>query len=103
LLISRDDFRNYAQICFKYFGDRVKHWITLNEPSAYSREGYSVGAFAPGRCSSGHDETCLGGDSATEPYIVTHNLLLAHAAAVDVYRKQFQVFFFFFFIKTFKS
>jgi len=69
----------------------VKHWITLNEPWAYSREGYSVGLFAPGRCSPQQDPTCLGGNSATEPYIVTHNLLLAHAAAVDEYRKEYKV------------
>ncbi|XP_052726628.1 cyanogenic beta-glucosidase-like isoform X2 [Vigna angularis] len=85
-----DDFRNYANICFKYFGNRVKHWITLNEPWAYSREGYSVGMFAPGRCSETVDSTCLGGDSGTEPYIVTHHLLLAHAAAVDLYKKQYK-------------
>ncbi|XP_047176537.1 isoflavonoid 7-O-beta-apiosyl-glucoside beta-glycosidase-like, partial [Vigna umbellata] len=85
-----DDFRNYANICFKYFGNRVKRWITLNEPWAYSREGYSVGMFAPGRCSETVDSTCLGGDSGTEPYIVTHHLLLAHAAAVDLYKKKYK-------------
>ncbi|WVZ00806.1 hypothetical protein V8G54_026875 [Vigna mungo] len=36
-----------------------------------------------GRCSPWLDSTCLGGDSGREPYIVTHNLLLSHAAAVD--------------------
>jgi len=30
-------------------------------------------------------------DSRTEPYIVTHNLLLSHATVVDVYKNQFQV------------
>ncbi|XP_014496953.2 beta-glucosidase 12-like [Vigna radiata var. radiata] len=85
-----DDFRNYADICFKYFGNRVKRWITLNEPWAYSREGYSIGNFAPGRCSDTIDSTCLGGDSGTEPYIVTHHLLLAHAAAVDLYRNAYK-------------
>ncbi|KAL9322957.1 hypothetical protein ACSQ67_011010 [Phaseolus vulgaris] len=85
-----DDYRDYANICFKYFGRKVKNWITLNEPYIYSREGYAVGDFAPGRCSDWQDSSCLGGDSGTEPYIVTHNLLLAHAAAVDVYKRNYQ-------------
>jgi len=91
-LIFRGDFRDYAEVCFEKFGDRVKHWITLNEPWSYSNNGYAVGSFVPGRCSKWVDSTCLGGDSGTEPYIVTHNLLLSHAAAVDVYKKKFKVF-----------
>lgn len=30
-----------------------------------------------------------GGDSSTEPYIVIHNKLMAHAKAVDVYRRKY--------------
>lgn len=26
------DFERYAKLCYERFGDRVKHWITLNEP-----------------------------------------------------------------------
>ncbi|XP_050224064.1 beta-glucosidase 12-like [Mercurialis annua] len=85
-----DDFRDYAEICFKKFGDRVKHWITLNEPSSYSNGGYAMGYLAPGRCSSWLQLNCTGGDSATEPYIVTHNQLLAHAAAVKLYRANYK-------------
>lgn len=53
--------------------------------------GYAVGINAPGRCSSLPPNNCLGGDSGTEPYIVTHNQLLAHAAAVKVYKTKYQV------------
>jgi beta-glucosidase/6-phospho-beta-glucosidase/beta-galactosidase len=89
--ISRNDFRDYAELCFKEFGDRVKHWITLNEPWTLSKYGYADGRSAPGRCSSWHNENCLGGDSATEPYIVAHNQLLAHATAVKLYKSKYQV------------
>lgn len=84
-----DDFRDYANICFKEFGDRVKHWITINEPHTFTNLGYGAGIHAPGRCSSFVGK-CNGGDSATEPYIVGHNLLLAHAAAVREYKKNYQ-------------
>lgn len=86
----RKDYGDYVDICFKEFGDRVKHWITLNEPLSYSMFGYASGTFAPGRCSS-YVGNCTKGDSATEPYIVAHNLLLAHATGVKVYREKYQV------------
>ncbi|XP_073220337.1 beta-glucosidase 12-like [Cicer arietinum] len=86
-----NDFRDYAELCFKEFGDRVKHWITLNEPLTYSMGGYAVGLFAPGRCSKWLNSNCTGGDSGTEPYLVSHHQLLAHATAVEVYKKKYQV------------
>lgn len=88
--IFRKDFGDYVDICFKEFGDRVKNWITLNEPLSYSMNGYTKGTFAPGRCSK-YVGNCTDGNSGTEPYIVAHNLLLAHATAVKVYRDKYQV------------
>jgi beta-glucosidase len=86
-----DKFAAYADLCFGLYGDRVKHWITLNEPWTYTWVGYGVGGFAPGRCSS---ERCKelggGGNSSTEPYMVTHNMILSHAKAVQVYRQKYQ-------------
>lgn len=29
---SQRDFERFAKVCYERFGDRVKHWITLNEP-----------------------------------------------------------------------
>ncbi|KAL3529693.1 hypothetical protein ACH5RR_009015 [Cinchona calisaya] len=37
-----------------------------------------------------HSHTPSAGDPKTEPYIVTHNQLLAHAAAVKIYRRVYQ-------------
>ncbi|KAK0574882.1 hypothetical protein LWI29_030441 [Acer saccharum] len=84
------DFQDYSDFCFKTFGDRVKHWATMNEPYSYSNNGYNGGTFAPGRCSS-YMGNCTSGDSSTEPYIVAHNLLLSHAVAVKIYKTKYQV------------
>ncbi|XP_057456249.1 cyanogenic beta-glucosidase-like [Lotus japonicus] len=84
------DFRDYVELCFKEFGDRVKLWVTLNEPWGYSQNGYAVGRFAPGRCSAWMNTNCTGGDSSIEPYLVSHYQLLAHAAAVRVYKTKYQ-------------
>lgn len=46
-----------------------------------------MGIHAPGRCTDRN--SCPAGNAATEPYLAAHNVLLAHAAAVDVYRKKF--------------
>ncbi|MED6205994.1 Beta-glucosidase 12 [Stylosanthes scabra] len=85
-----NDFRDYAEVCFKEFGDRVKHWITLNEPWTYSQGGYASGMLAPGRCSKWVNPNCTGGDSGTEPYLVAHHQLLSHASAVQLYKKNYQ-------------
>ena len=69
----------------------MKNWITLNEPWTFSVKGYAVGAKAPGRCSSWLNPDCNGGDSGTEPYLATHYQLLAHAAAVNLYKTKYQV------------
>eukprot|EP00252_Welwitschia_mirabilis_P020678 TRINITY_DN510_c0_g1_i1.p1 TRINITY_DN510_c0_g1~~TRINITY_DN510_c0_g1_i1.p1 ORF type:complete len:587 (-),score=56.42 TRINITY_DN510_c0_g1_i1:117-1664(-) len=84
-----DDFRAYADVCFKEFGDRVKYWATMNEPWTVCRNGYDYGIHAPGRCSAPFGN-CTAGNSTTEPYIVAHNLLLSHSAAVKLYRTKYQ-------------
>jgi beta-glucosidase len=42
-------FSEYAEVCTKAFGDRVKHWMVLNEPSVFTVLGYMQGLHAPGR------------------------------------------------------
>jgi beta-glucosidase len=88
---NRKDFAAYAETCFQKFGDRVKHWITFNEPHTFAMMGYDVGQHAPGRCSILLHKLCRSGNSATEPYIVAHNVLLSHSIVADIYRKKYQV------------
>ncbi|CAL1403835.1 unnamed protein product [Linum trigynum] len=90
-----DDFVVYADFCFETFGDRVKKWVTINEPNSYTMNAYDFGKFAPGRCSGWMGNNCTGtatggGDSSTEPYVVGHHFLLAHATTVKLYRKKYQ-------------
>ncbi|KAL8122289.1 hypothetical protein AgCh_018874 [Apium graveolens] len=85
-----NDFATYAETCFQEFGDRVKHWMTFNEPHTFAIQGYDLGLEAPGRCSILSHLYCKDGNSATEPYIVGHNVLLAHGTATDIYRKMYK-------------
>ncbi|KAG7091632.1 Beta-glucosidase 1B [Marasmius oreades] len=82
------DYNRYARVCFEAFGDRVKHWLTMNEPWCVSILGYGRGVFAPGRSSD--RERSPEGDSATEPWIVAHSVILSHAHAVKLYREEFK-------------
>ncbi len=70
-------FRDYADICFSHFGDRVKHWTTFNEPWVTAILGYGQGVFAPGRKSS------------SEPYQAGHHMLRSHGMAVELYRTRY--------------
>ncbi|XP_009624454.2 beta-glucosidase 18 [Nicotiana tomentosiformis] len=85
----QDDFSYFADICFKYFGDRVKHWVTMNEPNLMADRGYRTGIYPPARC-SGIFGNCSAGDSEREPFIAAHNMILSHAAAVSIYRTRYQ-------------
>ncbi|KAK9166271.1 hypothetical protein Scep_001462 [Stephania cephalantha] len=85
-----EDFAEYADVCFKEFGDRVKNWVTFNEPNIQTFTGNDLGIFPPGRCSYPFGRNCSMGNSTTEPYLGAHNLLLAHAAAVKLYREKYQ-------------
>ncbi|KAL2481860.1 Beta-glucosidase 17 [Abeliophyllum distichum] len=102
------DFCEFAEVCFWEFGDRVKHWITLNEPWCFTFRGYVNGQFPPNhgkaptiqseaikrkhilRSSSRSQVAPMAGDPGREPYIVGHNLILSHAYAVDIYRRKYQ-------------
>jgi beta-galactosidase len=71
-------FERYADVLLDKFGDRVRNWITVNEPWTLAVNGYGTGVHAPGRV----------GD--VEPYVVGHHLLLAHARAVRRFRERYR-------------
>jgi len=42
-------FEEFVTVCIQHFGDRVKHWMVLNEPVAFTGAGYFFGKHAPGK------------------------------------------------------
>lgn len=42
-------FKDYVEVCVQYFGDRVKNWMVINEPSVFTGAGYFLGIHAPGK------------------------------------------------------
>ncbi|KAL6999473.1 beta-glucosidase [Sarracenia purpurea var. burkii] len=67
----------------------VKYWITINEPNLVAEMGYMRGKYPPAHCSDPFGN-CPAGNSDVEPLVVMHNMLLAHAKAVKIYRELFQ-------------
>ena len=78
-----EDFANYANICFKLFGDRVKYWSTINEPHTCAIDCYEYNWYAPG---TGTDD---GISPNGDEYLCMHNMLNAHAKTVYIYRKKY--------------
>ena len=72
-------FKEYATLLYLNFGDRVKNWITFNEPVMFCIKGYGTGYFAPKVAAPGIGE-----------YLCIDNVLKAHAAAYDVFNKDFR-------------
>ncbi len=70
----------YARACFERYGDRVKSWITFNEPFCVCAHGFCTGMHAPGKLDN----------PGRDPYTAAHHLLLAHAKAYRMYEKEFK-------------
>lgn len=67
-------FADYGTAAFKRLDDRVKKWVTLNEPWVVTDGGYLHGVLAPGH------------RNRFEAPLASNNLLRAHGAAVQAYR-----------------
>jgi beta-glucosidase len=70
-----DAFVEYAEVVAARLGDRVRHWVTQNEPWVIAWLGYATGQDAPGRTNEA-DAVAAG-----------HHVLLAHGQAVEVLRR----------------
>ncbi|KAK1281370.1 Beta-glucosidase 22 [Acorus gramineus] len=87
-----EDFTAYADVCFREFGDRVRHWITFNEPNMECIPSYDLGSHPPQRCSYPFGlANCSAGNSTIEPYIAVHHFLLAHTEVASLYKRKYQV------------
>jgi len=72
--VTADLYADYAGVVVKKLGDRVKNWITVNEPWEFSCFGHLIAKHAPGRM------------SFRAFFHVMHNLLLAHGKGMQVIR-----------------
>ncbi len=70
-----DWFAAYAGIVGRHLGDRVRHWITLNEPQVFLGAGFMRGVHAPGLKLP-----------ASQVVKAAHHALLAHGRAVQTLR-----------------
>ncbi|KAG8881514.1 hypothetical protein FRB97_009441 [Tulasnella sp. 331] len=70
------DFENYGRLLFKTYGDRVKHWITINGPHVYTL--LSAAFLKKATFNTEVDMWKQG-----------NNLMMGHARVVDVYRQEF--------------
>ncbi len=70
-------FENYTRVCIEAFSDRVKYWVTLNEPQCFIGLGLSMGKHAP----------FLKCDNKTVLRAL-HNTLLGNGKAIDVIRNE---------------
>ena len=72
---SADWFAEYTEVVAKRLGDRVKNWMTLNEPQIFVTLGLQAGMHAPGLTLPVKEVLQAG-----------HHALLAHGRAVQILR-----------------
>ena len=72
---TAEAFVEYAEVVVARLGDRVRHWITHNEPWVLAWIGHARGEHAPGRTSE------------TDAVAAAHHLLLSHGWAVEAIRR----------------
>ncbi|MGH1443649.1 MULTISPECIES: 6-phospho-beta-galactosidase [unclassified Exiguobacterium] len=71
-----DHFVRFAEVCFERFGDRVKKWVSINEPWSVVAGQYIIGHFPPN----------IRYDVA-KAIQAMHHMMIAHAKVVDAYKR----------------
>ncbi|KAF9810027.1 hypothetical protein SFRURICE_003155, partial [Spodoptera frugiperda] len=74
-----DWFVDYARVAYTLFGDRVKWWVTINEPLIICDVVYNSGLLAPAVISP-----------EVGNHLCTKNVVMAHAKAYRVYDEEFR-------------
>lgn len=77
--LIRRHFLVFARLLFQRYGDRVRWWITVNEPFDFCNNGYSMGLGAP----------MVNGSAQGAEYLCIDNVLKSHALVYRLYRKHF--------------
>jgi len=72
---TAEAFAEYAETVVSRLGDRVRHWMTHNEPWVFAWIGHAWGRHAPGK------------SSEADAVATAHHLLLSHGWAVDAIRR----------------
>ncbi len=71
---TAEAFAEYAAVVAQRLGDRVRQWVTLNEPRVAAFAGYEAGDHAPGRT------------SVADRLAAGHHMLLAHGLGMEAVR-----------------
>ncbi|KAL3526314.1 hypothetical protein ACH5RR_010970 [Cinchona calisaya] len=66
----------YADLCFKTYAEKVKYWITINEPQVFGQYGYFMERKMENKLAY--------------PFTAVHNIILTHATAAKHYQQNYQ-------------
>ena len=69
-------FADFAALAGHAFGDRVDRWVTINEPTTVTLNGYALGVHAPGEM------------LMLDSLLAVHHQLLGHGLAVQALRSE---------------
>lgn len=81
----RNHYKDYSDLLFKTYGDRVKHWATFNEQEITAMFNFMHGMQNPSA------EKCQVTKECKEAYLFIHNSILCHATVANIYNQKYKV------------